>query len=136
MDRNQLNEAFQKLETAIEEELIRFFDDDLSLNAEPEMTVRFRKLVRALAIMEQVFGGISRRLWDDPFEWTLPESTFSREAAITYLQEVRQLRKETMLAIRSDEELDKLIPAPNEMKQLGDILYDALRRAEKLIYSP
>ncbi|HLA94383.1 MAG TPA: hypothetical protein VK612_01590, partial [Pyrinomonadaceae bacterium] len=30
-------------------------------------------LLRSAASVEQTFGGITRRLWDDPFEWTLPE---------------------------------------------------------------
>lgn len=132
MGRSELNEAFQKLETAIEEELMRLFDEEGTDSGQLAGTIRFRRLVRALATMEQAFGGISRRLWDDPFEWTLPESMSSREAAATYLREVRYLRKETMLAIRSDDELDRLIATPVEMKPLKEVLREALHRAEEL----
>ncbi|HEX8354539.1 MAG TPA: hypothetical protein VF611_16660, partial [Pyrinomonadaceae bacterium] len=31
-------------------------------------------LLRSAAAVEQTFGGITVNLWDDPFEWTLPES--------------------------------------------------------------
>ena len=31
-------------------------------------------LLRSAAAVEQTFGGITANLWDDPFEWTLPES--------------------------------------------------------------
>src|SRR3712207_7579473 len=31
-------------------------------------------VLRSAAAVEQTFGGITVNLWDDPFEWTLPES--------------------------------------------------------------
>ena len=31
-------------------------------------------ILRSAAAVEQTFGGITTRLWDDPFEWTLPEA--------------------------------------------------------------
>ena len=30
-------------------------------------------VLRSAGKVEQTFGGITTRLWDDPFEWTLPE---------------------------------------------------------------
>ena len=30
-------------------------------------------ILRSAGAVEQAFGGITVRLWDDPFEWTLPE---------------------------------------------------------------
>jgi hypothetical protein len=86
--------------------------------------------------LEQAFGGISRRLWDDPFEWTLPEAVSSKESAHTYLEEVIRLRKDALSAIRSDEELDRLIPAPIEMRPIRDILADALRRSKTTLAEP
>jgi hypothetical protein len=36
------------------------------------------QILRSARIVEQVSGGITANLWDDPFEWTLPE-TFKNE---------------------------------------------------------
>ena len=30
-------------------------------------------ILRSAGKVEQTFGGITTKLWDDPFEWTLPE---------------------------------------------------------------
>ena len=30
-------------------------------------------VLRSAGVIEQTFGGITANLWDDPFEWTLPE---------------------------------------------------------------
>ena len=30
-------------------------------------------ILRSAGAVEQTFGGITTKLWDDPFEWTLPE---------------------------------------------------------------
>ena len=35
-------------------------------------------LLRSAAVVEQTFGGITTNLWDDPFEWTLPETLPTR----------------------------------------------------------
>ena len=31
-------------------------------------------IVRSAGAVEQTFDGITANLWDDPFEWTLPEN--------------------------------------------------------------
>src|SRR5262249_51850786 len=41
-------------------------------------------ILRSAANIEQVFLGITRRLWDDPFEWTLPEKLSSKPAVFEY----------------------------------------------------
>ncbi|MCV4777710.1 hypothetical protein OFM21_33535, partial [Escherichia coli] len=41
-------------------------------------------LLRAAAAVEQTAGGITRRLWDDPFEWTLPEKLSTKELVAEY----------------------------------------------------
>ena len=46
-------------------------------------------LLRSAAAVEQTSGGISARLWDDPFEWTLPEELTTLERILNYLNEVR-----------------------------------------------
>ena len=32
-------------------------------------------ILRSAATVEQTFGALTTRMWDDPFEWTLPEQT-------------------------------------------------------------
>jgi hypothetical protein len=32
------------------------------------------QILRCGAVIEQSFGGLTANLWDDPFEWTLPEN--------------------------------------------------------------
>ena len=40
-------------------------------------------ILRSAAAVEQTFGGITVSLWDDPFEWTLPESLPTPESVMT-----------------------------------------------------
>src|ERR1044072_5691571 len=49
-------------------------------------------LLRSAAAVEQTFGGITVNLWDDPFEWTLPESLSTKERVAEYLGEVAATR--------------------------------------------
>jgi len=42
-------------------------------------------LLRSAATLEQTFGGLTANLWDDPFEWTLPETLSSVELVNEYL---------------------------------------------------
>jgi hypothetical protein len=83
-------------------------------------------ILRAAAMVEKTFGGITTRLWDDPFEWTLPEKLSTRENIIEYLDEVEQTRKCGFGYFASDEDLKKEIPAPSRLMPLADILMDTL----------
>jgi hypothetical protein len=87
-------------------------------------------ILRSAGTVEQMIGGITRRLWDDPFEWTLPERMHTVETILTYLEEVETSRKSGFLFFRTDDDLNKSIPAPIEMKTLFAVMTDALKRAE------
>src|SRR5918998_1183584 len=50
-------------------------------------------LLRSAAAVEQTFGGITVNLWDDPFEWTLPESLPTPDAVARYLEEAAPTRR-------------------------------------------
>src|ERR1043165_4779420 len=50
-------------------------------------------ILRSAAAVEQTFGGITTRLWDDPFEWTLPEQLSTNDLILKYLSEVEETRK-------------------------------------------
>src|SRR6266498_5641946 len=50
-------------------------------------------VLRSAAVVEQTFGGITANLWDDPFEWTLPETLTTPESIVKYLGEVETTRR-------------------------------------------
>ena len=70
------------------------------------------------------------RLWDDPFEWTLPEKLSTRELISEYLREVEATRSNGFALLKSDEDLRREIPAPVKMMTIFEVLLDALARAE------
>lgn len=87
-------------------------------------------LLRSAAAIEQVFLGITRKLWDDPFEWTLPEALNSKAAIEEYFNETAQVMEEGFTFIVSDEDLDKAMPSPEKLRTILEILVDALSRSE------
>ena len=87
-------------------------------------------ILRSAATVEQAFGGLTTRLWDDPFEWTLPEKLNSVALITQYLAEVDETRKVGIAYIASDESLAKQIPAPVEIKPIAEILIQTIARAE------
>lgn len=87
-------------------------------------------LLRSAAAVEQTFGGITARLWDDPFEWTLPEELSTAAKIAAYLDEVESTRLRGFAFFGSDDDLVKTIPAPEELRPIFDILLETLARAE------
>ena len=87
-------------------------------------------VLRSAGKVEQTFGGITTRLWDDPFEWTLPEKLSTRELISEYLREVEATRSNGFALLKSDEDLRREIPAPVKMMAIFEVLLDALARAE------
>ncbi|MEP6900385.1 MAG: hypothetical protein ABJA66_01470 [Actinomycetota bacterium] len=86
-------------------------------------------ILRAAAAIEQTFGGIMTRLWDDPFEWTLPEQLSTNELILEYLLEVEETRKKGFKFFASDEDLGREIPAPEKFKSIFEILLETIARA-------
>src|SRR5215475_9607848 len=62
-------------------------------------------LLRSAAAIEQTFGGITANLWDDPFEWTQPETLTSHEKVVEYLNEVEATRRRGFRLFTSDSDL-------------------------------
>jgi hypothetical protein len=87
-------------------------------------------VLRSAAAVEQTFGGITTRLWDDPFEWTLPEKLHSLELVREYLDEVDRTRREGIAFIADDESLFKSLPAPVKILPISQVLLDTLARSE------
>lgn len=87
-------------------------------------------ILRSAAAVEQTFGGITTRLWDDPFEWTLPEALSTNKLILNYLSEVEETRRKGFAFFASDEDLRREIPAPEKLKSIFQILLETVARAE------
>ena len=89
-------------------------------------------LLRGAACVEQTFGGINANLWDDPFEWTLPETLATPAQVAAYLAEVEATRQRGFALIRADSDLLKEIAVPSgAMQTLGALLLATLTRAAR-----
>jgi hypothetical protein len=86
-------------------------------------------LVKSAGTVEQAFGGITANLWDDPFEWTLPETLTTHEKLREYFGEVEATRRRGFELIKADQDLVKAIMAPAGETQLATLLLDTLLRA-------
>src|SRR3712207_5230460 len=87
-------------------------------------------LLRSAAAVEQTFGGITVNLWDDPFEWTLPEALPLPADVARYLEEAEATRRRAFEFLRSDEDLSKEIAAPaGGMRTLFSLAAETLARA-------
>ncbi len=86
-------------------------------------------IVKSARVVEQTFGGITANLWDDPFEWTLPETLTTREKLLDYFDEVEATRRRGFDLFKTDEDLLKKIVTPSGETQLLSILLDTLVRA-------
>lgn len=87
-------------------------------------------ILRSAAAVEQTFGGITANLWDDPFEWTLPESLKTKARVIEYLNEVEATRRRGFTFFGGDADLRKEIAAPSgEMRTIFSLLVETLERA-------
>lgn len=89
-------------------------------------------VLRSAAAVEQTFGGITVNLWDDPFEWTLPEALPTAAHVVEYLEEVEATRQRAFSLFHSDEDLSKQIAAPSgEMRTLFSLVTETLVRAAR-----
>jgi hypothetical protein len=86
-------------------------------------------ILRSAAAVEQTFGGITTRLWDDPFEWTLPEKLSTPLLVLEYLHEVEETRRRGFDFFNADAELAREIPAPERLRSIHEILLDTISRA-------
>ena len=90
---------------------------------------RDQNLLRSAAVIEQMCGGLVSNLWDDPFEWTLPETLSNPDRVVEYLSEVDLARQSAFNSIRDDGALTKYISTPTGERQLVSLLLETLIRA-------
>lgn len=87
-------------------------------------------ILRSAAIIEQTFGGITANLWDDPFEWTLPEYLATPRAISAHLAEVEATRRRAFSSFTVDDCLEKQVMIPaGEAVPLVALLQTTLQRA-------
>ena len=110
----QLDQAFAKLIESLK---------DLVGSVPPDL------LLRSAAVIEQTCGGLTANLWDDPFEWTLPETLSSADRIIEYLSEVDLARQRAFNSIRDDSALTRYISAPAGEQLLVNLLLETLVKA-------
>jgi hypothetical protein len=99
-------------------------------NGTGSLTSVGENVLRSAAAIEQTFGGITSNLWDDPFEWTLPEYLSTPAKVIEHLIEVEETRKRAFSSFDNDACLLKHVATPSrETRPLVDLLLDTLVRA-------
>ena len=87
-------------------------------------------VLRSAGKVEQTFGGITANLWDDPFEWTLPETLPHAKDIIAYLNEADAMRGRGFAVLNTDADLSKEIVLPSgDSQTLSRLIVDTLRCA-------
>ena len=110
-------------------QLVSSITPDLLYRRPPAVTIG-ENLLRSAAVLEQTFGGLTANLWDDPFEWTLPETLSTAELVNEYLAEVDAARQRAFRSIASDDDLRRRISGPwEEPRPLFTVLLETLVKA-------
>jgi hypothetical protein len=87
-------------------------------------------VLRSAAVIEQTFGGITANLWDDPFEWTLPEQLTTPATVLAHLVEVETMRNHAFASFTDDSCLVRSIATPADgLVSLVELLLKTLLRA-------
>jgi hypothetical protein len=123
-----LDGAFGKLIDSLKD-LARSVDPAMLYQRTPDISVG-DQILRSAAAIEQTLGGLTVNLWDDPFEWTLPETLSTPELIVEYLSEVDSTRRRFFTSLNGDGSLGKYVAVPSgEPKTLIELLLDTLVRA-------
>lgn len=89
-------------------------------------------ILRSAGTVEKTFNGITATLWDDPFEWTLPEALSTGSLILEYLAEVEETRRRGFAFFQSDGDLSRELPAPEKLKTIFELLLETSGTAENL----
>src|ERR1700752_3998794 len=122
-----LDQEFSGLIESLKE-LVRSVPTELLYRHPPAVSVG-ENILRSAAVVEQTCGGLTSNLWDDPFEWTLPETLLNPELINEYLLEVDDARQNAFSAIHDDGALSKYISDPSGERLLISLLLETLVRA-------
>ena len=110
------------------ERLVEAVPAELLYKRPPQFTIG-ECVLRSAALIEQVSGGLTTNLWDDPFEWTLPETLSDSHRIVDYLKEVAQARRRMFNSLL-DESLLKYVAVPSrDERTVMSLLIESLIRA-------
>src|SRR5215471_1493306 len=123
------DQEFKRLEAGWRDLTEKLDDETLYSATAQQLSPSAEQIVRSARIVEQTFGGITANLWDDPFEWTLPETLTTKDKLIAYLDEVGDARDRGFQLFPDDSALLKSIMPPAGRTQLIQLLLDTLVRA-------
>ena len=128
MSRDIVNQLDLELASIVEslKELVNSVPGHLLYEHPPGVSLA-ENVLRSAAVIEQTCGGLTANLWDDPFEWTLPETLSTAELIIDYLSEVDLARQRAFNSILDDSALRKYISVPSgEPRLLVSLLLETL----------
>ena len=127
---NQLDLELARLINSLTE-LVNSVPQHLLYRHPPAVSIG-ENILRSAAVIEQVCGGLTANLWDDPFEWTLPETLSNADRINEYLSEVDLARQRTFSSIVDDSALTKYISVPSgEPRLLVSLLLETLVTASE-----
>ena len=109
-------------------DLVKSVPTELLYQHPPAVSIG-ENILRSAAVVEQTCGGLTANLWDDPFEWTLPETLSNPDRIVEYLSEVDLARQRAFSSIQDDSTLTKYISDPSGERLLIGLLLETLVRA-------
>jgi len=125
---NQLDVELASIISSLKE-LVNSVPQNLLYQSPPAVSIG-ESILRSAAVIEQTCGGLMANLWDDPFEWTLPETLSNAERIIEYLSEVDLARQRAFNSILDDGALSKYISHPSgEPRLLVSLLLETIVKA-------
>ena len=111
-------------------DLLYAFPEQTESSASSQLPPIGESVLRGAAAIEQTFGGITANLWDDPFEWTLPEYLSTPAKIREHLGEVEATRKHAFASFADDVCLLKHVAVPSGgTRPLIDLLLETLLKA-------
>jgi len=124
-----LEQEFAELIKSLKD-LVRSVPTELLYRHPPAVSVG-ENILRSAAVVEQTCGGLTSNLWDDPFEWTLPETLSSPDLVVEYLSEVDAARQRAFDSIQDDSALTKYISDPSGERLLISLLLETIVKASE-----
>ena len=127
---NHLEREFASLINSLKH-LVGSVPFDLLYRTPPSISIG-ENILRSAAVIEQTCGGLTANLWDDPFEWTLPETLSTADRIVEYLSEVDVARQRAFASIVDDSALTKYVSVPSgEPRLLVSLLVQTLVTASE-----
>ena len=122
-----LDQEFSTLLDSLKD-LVKSVPTELLYRHPPAVSIG-ENILRSAAVVEQTCGGLTSNLWDDPFEWTLPETLSNADLIVEYLSEVDVARQRAFNSIMDDSVLTRYVSDPSGERLLISLLLETLVRA-------